>query len=1052
MEKKNVIFNHTLEQYNKKYKNRKHRLVKFTKSQVEEFDRLHKTNGGYLLKGRKWCLIKDTYYEIPKPIRFTWFRNLNAGVQTAVCLLGAGVIASAVTVPIVLMNKGGNTPITEDIVAEQDGDAKELINTVTFKKNSNGDYEGTIKLKEGKEITDIDELNIYVDDVKLTSDQYTLDKSTGKVVIKKSAVKTDKPKIKINIKKKETPIGDNQLTFGKDSAVIKMGGNPLILTLQVKDKTAKVPEVKFIYSEEKIIAEQDKNNLSKITVTTKGGSTIIGSTVKLTAVSKVSGYKDAIINIKIDVAPGKILKVDETSVEIAPGKSVPNKIIAYDEQEKKVEVPKVDFDYSPTGIVTAAQDETATSKLTINADATAKPGDSAVITVSADGFSDAYITVTIKNTTATEEDFYTDYGDALNKFLAVKKATYTADKVLIDNIAADKVTYNRDYTECFAEDSSSIKYPLAGGDAFALDNIKAIIGKAKENPTNTFEYNTGNVPSVIIRDSSSKITYQATFNNDGYVTKLIDGETNYVVKYLGEEEVTKNTFKLQFGKLVKSTQDDYTEYSLDQIKSFYFEGSKTSCVKDITELSYEMNNDVKIVKLYGKDTITKPCDMLISNLDEEDLFKNVFNSDNDEFYISTKGELKAVSKTKGTLIISKNGYILENLDGTKIEFDGEPTIISVFANETSHETDKITIRPGEKYNIHLNLDNDITILGLYFNIDGTRQQEISNYFISSFEGEPIGYKDHVLEENTGIFSDSYGIEVVTFGGIETIQGKQFSILLTALDSFPESAESVSDVSFIFDNEVKPETKKEKFIKLYNDYNATYNDSNLIYTENEISSVYINSSDDPTNVSYLKTFEESEIKHTTFKTATNVVDYIDTNFYKDLIDNIKDESDGGEYEFEDSAISYYYENATGSDIKSLVVNSYGYVTEYYLGNGIGFSYSVNEGPTVTQLDPELEKTGTKNYVYKGPIEKDKKYRICVTIENGYPIKQFGSTTRKIPAFTSSYVAKADGEKLSYELILSDQALDFGKQYTEGFISFDFVSTVGIDDFIMGFMNF
>jgi len=111
MKKKDVIFNFTLEQYNKKYRNRRHRLIKYTKKQIEEFDEKYghyehnkktynlKTNH-YLLKNRKWALIGDTYYEIPKPIRFTWFRNLRTCVQIAICTACPIVIASAIVVPI----------------------------------------------------------------------------------------------------------------------------------------------------------------------------------------------------------------------------------------------------------------------------------------------------------------------------------------------------------------------------------------------------------------------------------------------------------------------------------------------------------------------------------------------------------------------------------------------------------------------------------------------------------------------------------------------------------------------------------------------------------------------------------------------------------------------------------------------------------------------------------------------------------------------------------------------------------------------------------------
>jgi len=105
MNNKNIIFNHTLEQYNKKYRNLRHKLLKFTTKQVQDFDKQygHYTYNSktyslefdhYLLKDRKWWYIKETdsYYEIPNAPRFVWFRNLNAGIQAVSCLLAAGVI------------------------------------------------------------------------------------------------------------------------------------------------------------------------------------------------------------------------------------------------------------------------------------------------------------------------------------------------------------------------------------------------------------------------------------------------------------------------------------------------------------------------------------------------------------------------------------------------------------------------------------------------------------------------------------------------------------------------------------------------------------------------------------------------------------------------------------------------------------------------------------------------------------------------------------------------------------------------------------------------
>jgi len=98
---KNIIINRTLEQYNKKYRNRRYKLLQFTKKEVESFDIKNNSKGcNYILKGRKWALIDDTYYEIPKAPRWIWFRNLNAAVQIGCCLLVAGAIATAITIPV----------------------------------------------------------------------------------------------------------------------------------------------------------------------------------------------------------------------------------------------------------------------------------------------------------------------------------------------------------------------------------------------------------------------------------------------------------------------------------------------------------------------------------------------------------------------------------------------------------------------------------------------------------------------------------------------------------------------------------------------------------------------------------------------------------------------------------------------------------------------------------------------------------------------------------------------------------------------------------------
>lgn len=94
----------TIEEYNKKYLNRKEHLLVIKKSYVEEFDKKHKEgiNGvkNYLLVGKKWCLIDEKYHQIPRPISLTWFRNLKKSVQITTCaLLGLGA-ASAIGLPL----------------------------------------------------------------------------------------------------------------------------------------------------------------------------------------------------------------------------------------------------------------------------------------------------------------------------------------------------------------------------------------------------------------------------------------------------------------------------------------------------------------------------------------------------------------------------------------------------------------------------------------------------------------------------------------------------------------------------------------------------------------------------------------------------------------------------------------------------------------------------------------------------------------------------------------------------------------------------------------
>jgi len=135
MRKNHIITNLSLEQYNKKYRNRRYRLVKFTKKEVEDFDKKHERNDKCVLATRKWALIGDTYYEIPRAPRFTWFRNLNTGVQIATSIVLAGGVASAVTFPLL-----ANTVWNKDNAA-----AEELV----FENVGSGTYICRVNLVKG---------------------------------------------------------------------------------------------------------------------------------------------------------------------------------------------------------------------------------------------------------------------------------------------------------------------------------------------------------------------------------------------------------------------------------------------------------------------------------------------------------------------------------------------------------------------------------------------------------------------------------------------------------------------------------------------------------------------------------------------------------------------------------------------------------------------------------------------------------------------------------------------------------------------------------------
>jgi len=202
----NIIFNKKLEEYNKKYRNGRYKLLKYTKKEVEQYDKIAnqtiKTKN-YLLKGRKWALIGDTYYEIPKAPRALWFRNMNAGVKAATCALvgGAAIGGAGYGIYVAVANKGGQpvkpdpTPVIDRDI-DLDESSKNYIGLSDKKMTSEG-FECVLSVKDPETTGFTDYVTIKIGDTKLEKEDYTFDKTTGKLTIKKSALDKHKGKISI---------------------------------------------------------------------------------------------------------------------------------------------------------------------------------------------------------------------------------------------------------------------------------------------------------------------------------------------------------------------------------------------------------------------------------------------------------------------------------------------------------------------------------------------------------------------------------------------------------------------------------------------------------------------------------------------------------------------------------------------------------------------------------------------------------------------------------------------------------------------------------------
>jgi len=179
MNNKNIIFNLTLEQYNRRYKNRRQHLVIFTKKEVEDFDKKHNRNDKCLLATRKWALIGDTYYEIPRAPRYTWFRNLNAGVQIGTCILGIGAITAGAVVPTLLLRGSNNNVDTTVVIDSSDVEMEGGI-------KADGSFEATLKVKS--DLKEIKKVDVKRGEYNLKDNEFEFKKVEQKLKISKEVL------------------------------------------------------------------------------------------------------------------------------------------------------------------------------------------------------------------------------------------------------------------------------------------------------------------------------------------------------------------------------------------------------------------------------------------------------------------------------------------------------------------------------------------------------------------------------------------------------------------------------------------------------------------------------------------------------------------------------------------------------------------------------------------------------------------------------------------------------------------------------------------------
>lgn len=200
--KNNIFLNHTLDEYNAKYRNRRHKLLVYTEDEINGYDKKYKSfkadDGNVYkidpLKNRKWWKIENKYYEIPKFPRWTWFRNLKKSAQVATwVVLGVGILIGVTA-----------TGVTH-YIAYGDYTVVQLVDEVTehlrfeSRKVFGGLSITLIPKNPSVSVIAINNITIGNDNVLLKQGlEYTFDLENSKVYIIEPALKAHKGVVTIN--------------------------------------------------------------------------------------------------------------------------------------------------------------------------------------------------------------------------------------------------------------------------------------------------------------------------------------------------------------------------------------------------------------------------------------------------------------------------------------------------------------------------------------------------------------------------------------------------------------------------------------------------------------------------------------------------------------------------------------------------------------------------------------------------------------------------------------------------------------------------------------